>query len=353
MVEVFFATNRNPVAKAKGHFGERFHADGPMFFRVGAADLRKVSDDPDDGYAIGSVRVFEESVSVRRGAVREVLGSSRLFADLRAMMLKDKRDIIVLIHGFACTFPESLRRAAQIKQAYLIAPPGGGAAHEPHVVVFSWPSNGRVQPPWEYHDDRQDAAASGVAMARFMRRFTDFLARSEGRCEQKIHLVAHSMGNWGLRHSVQNLAAIFDRARLPTIFANVFLMAADEDEDAFEHEHKMSRLTELARSIHVYHSRGDLALLVSDTTKFNPDRLGSDGPRTFSGLGNRIVAIDCHGVDSTGVLAHANHQYYRLRPEVIADVCGVLSGRFPPDRVPGRLIVEPGRRYRLEAEGDQ
>jgi hypothetical protein len=31
----------------------------------------------------------------------------------------------------------------------------------------------------------------------------------------------------------------------------------------------------------------------------------------------------------------------------------VLSGRFPPDRVPGRLIVEPGRRYRLEAEGDQ
>jgi esterase/lipase superfamily enzyme len=154
------------------------------------------------------------------------------------------------------------------------------------------------------------------------------------------------MGNWALRHAVQGLIALQAQARLPTIFTNAFLVGADEDEDTFEHGTKLGRLTELARSIHVYHSRGDKALIISDTTKFNPDRLGSGGPRTFSGLSTRIVAIDCSEVDFTE-LAHINHQYYRLRPEIFADIRAVLSGRFLPEQVPHRVIVEPGRRFRI------
>jgi esterase/lipase superfamily enzyme len=205
MVEVFFATNRNPVEAKDGHFGERFHPDGPMFFRVGAAELDKVSTDPDKGYAIRKVRVFDEKLGGDGNEVAKLLGSTKLFTDLRTRMTKDKHDVIVLIHGFACSFADSLRRAAQIRQAYLVQPPGKGAAYEPYVGVFSWPSNGRVQPPWEYHSDRDDAAASGTAMARFMTRLLDFLAGGADRCEQKIHLVAHSMGNWALRHAVQGL----------------------------------------------------------------------------------------------------------------------------------------------------
>jgi esterase/lipase superfamily enzyme len=126
-------------------------------------------------------------------------------------------------------------------------------------------------------------------------------------------------------------------------------MAADEDEDALEKEHKMQRLSELARAIHIYHSRTDGALVISDVTKFNPDRLGHNGPRTFSGLNNRIVAIDCTECDATEKLTHVNHQYYRLRPEVIADVRAVLAGRLP-DQIPARKVVESGRRYRLPAQ---
>jgi len=348
MVEVFFATNRNSVPAKKGYFGERFHDDGPMFFRVGSAEVERVSDDMDEGYQVKSVDVFDEALGKDGGEVTKLLGSSALFSDLQKRMMKDKHDVVVLIHGFANTFLNSLQRAAQIKQAYLIDPPDGGEPYEPYVVVFSWPSNGRTTPPWEYHSDRDDAAASGVAMARFMMRVIDFLS-DQGRCEQRIHLVAHSMGNWAFRHAVQGLIALNDQARLPAVFTNVFLMAADEDEDTFEKEQKMLRLPELARAIHVYHSRTDLALLVSDETKMNPDRLGSGGPRTFSGLSNRIVAIDCGEVNFTA-LSHGNHQYYRIRPEVIGDVRSVLSGRFLPDQVPRRVTVEPGRRYRIPAQ---
>ena len=68
--------------------------------------------------------------------------------------------------------------------------------------------------------------------------------------------------------------------------------------------------------------RGDLALEVSDKTKGNMDRLGTNGPRSFSGVSARIAAVDCSKVDFTEV-AHGNHQYYRLRPEVIAGPMGL------------------------------
>ncbi len=54
-----------------------------------------------------------------------------------------------------------------------------------------------------------------------------------------------------------------------------------------------------------------------------------------------------------GRLLHHDHPLagfrrgYRLRPEVIADVRQVLDGRLEPDEIPGRQVVESGRRYRI------
>jgi esterase/lipase superfamily enzyme len=190
----FFATNRNIVGEGKVKFGNRFHPDGPMFFRVGSAIVDKVSNDVDKGYRVGKVELFDEKLggSKKGEGVEKLLGSSKLFADLRKNMIAKGKDVIILIHGFANTFDNSLQRAAQIKQAYLVDNKID-PAYEPYIVVFSWPSDGRVQPPWKYHDDRQDAEASGVAIARFMRRFVEFLKEGDGKCPLRIHLVAHSM----------------------------------------------------------------------------------------------------------------------------------------------------------------
>lgn len=83
--------------------------------------------------------------------------------------------------------------------------------------------------------------------------------------------------------------------------------------------------------MHVYHSKNDQALLVSDTTKNNPDRLGSRGPRMVEGLDTKVFMIDCQHVDET-TAEDLRHQYYRERQEVINDVRQVLAPACPPTR---------------------
>lgn len=361
---VYFATNRTQPTRRDGPFGNRFHRDGPQFYEVGQATVDWNDPDPADrdwdaftvSYTLQQGRKPPVEVPGpddvpemhRKSRRAEGLGSDRLFQDLRKEMVDEKRDVLIYIHGFANSFESSMARAAQLKELYRIQPPDGGPEYEPYVFAFSWPSDGKVQPPWKYSSDREDAALSGVAMARALRRLVDFLNAGE-RCEYRLHLVAHSMGNWALRHAVLGLRSLLDGGRLPSIFENAFLMAADEDEDCFEQADKLAGLTELANNIHVYHSRDDLALKVSDQTKGNMDRLGANGPRSFSGISTRITAIDCRKVDATEI-AHGKHQYYRLRPEVIADVKHVLGGGFVPDEVPGRDPIEPGRRYRIPGD---
>ena len=344
-IEVFFATNRSydrDVAEPT-EFGNRFHPDGAQFFRVGQAKVAAYSDDT---YEVREVHTQPEQGATDEDVDTELRGSDFLLPEIQHHAARDRRDVLIFIHGYAGTFEESLQRAAQLKKEYLVAPNGRGAGKEPMMFLFSWPANGRMVPFLSYRSDRQDAEQSGIAMARALMRLLDFLESQPEPCEQRIHLVAHSMGNWALRHAIQGMRHLLVGSRLPKVFDQVFLMAADEDEDALEHVHKLALLTQLARTIHVYHSVDDRALTISDTTKNNPDRLGAAGPRTFSGLSTRITAVDCSRVDKT-TIAHANHQYYRLRKEVIRDVRAVLSGETMLDAIPGRQVVEPGRRYRI------
>lgn len=369
--DVYFASNRDfNGSLTDPKFGERFNDDGPQYFRVGRAKVeRKGGDD----YKYKSGKVVSEKPN------ENILGSRSLFDDLRQTLQTTKQDVIVYIHGFANTFESSIERGAQLHHEYEITPrpDASGKARDPYrpiVFAFSWPSNGRVFPKYEYQSDRDDARLSGVAMARALLRLVEYLKdlQQEDRrrlrdsklrtneflpnddrliCGQCIHLVAHSMGNWALRHAVNRLAEELQMQPLPRIFDHVFLMAADEDDDALEHLLKLARLPGLAKFVHVYHSRGDLALDVSDVTKGNPNRLGEIGPENMDPISDRVYAIDCADVDQTDV-GHANHQYYRLRPEVIEDVRQVLSGKSF-DAIDGRVPTARTRSFRILAKDER
>lgn len=371
-ITVYYATNRNNEGSEEAPaWGERFYADGPSYFRVGTAEVERKGR---ENYACKTVALEPEKLATDDPAQIRV-GSKKLFDALRAEMKASERDIILLIHGFASTFGTSVERGAQISHEYTIRPAGGGAAanepgYRPKVFVFSWPSNGRVYPAYEYDSDRHDAQASGVAIARALQRLIEFLVeiRTEDRdtirrarlddkpvdpdalraCEQRIHVVAHSMGNWALRHAVLALANDVHLRPLPRLFEHVFLMAADEDADCFETGLKLGLLPDLARFVHVYHASDDQALRVSDVTKGNPDRLGSDGPKNMERIDNRIFAVDCNAVSTTDI-AHGRHQYYRLRPEVIEDVRQVLAG-VPLDAIKGRKPTSRPRSFRIVAK---
>ena len=258
-------------------------------------------------------------------------------------MLDDNRDAIVYIHGFANDFSSSVARAAQLSDVYRITRPGG-EVYQPHVFAFSWPSNGKVVPPWQYFSDRDDAEASGKAMARATIRLVDFLnqSRAEGlRCDHRLHLVAHSMGNYVLRGAVQEISRQHP-GRPPRVFDQVFLMAADEDDNAFQHEHKLLPLPRLAKRVNVYFNNEDLAMSVSDKTKGQPDRLGADGPRLPRSVPGKVTLIDCTPVVS-GVVEHS---YYLDSDRVAEDMRWVLTG-LPSDEIGGRDYIIETNRYRL------
>jgi esterase/lipase superfamily enzyme len=187
----------------------------------------------------------------------------------------------------------------------------------------------------------------------FLRDFVAQLGENGGQfCEQRLHLLAHSMGNYALRHGLQGIRAKL-KDEIPRLFDNVILAAADEDDDAFERDDKYRKLPLICRRVHIYFSPDDRALLISDKTKRQPDRLGSEGPRLIDDLPRKVVLIDCRNVDNSTEAGWPDlqiHQYYRLRPEVIADITEVLAG-IPPDVILNRDYNPAMRTYRIKSAG--
>ena len=345
-VTVYFATNRNNKGSEKNpDFGERFQEEGAHYVRYGRAVLQKPRGVWSDDYKVKQVELFPESIPTdRKGA--QLLGSAAAMTGLRDLMVERDRDSLVYLHGFANDFASSLARAAELKVRYAFE-----RGRELNVFVFSWPTNGEMVPWVSYYDDRADARASSVAIARTflkLRAFLGEITKKGEQCNQSLHLVAHSMGNYVLRHAVQAVKRELAGRPLERIFDHVFLMAADEDDDAFEKPHKLAVLPELARAVHVYYSEDDQALKISDKTKGNPDRLGSQGPRLKDNLPRKVILVDCADVDETK-LAHTRHQYYRQREEVVADVRQVLAG-VPPRQIKGREYLPEERSYKIRAK---
>jgi esterase/lipase superfamily enzyme len=179
-----------------------------------------------------------------------------------------------------------------------------------------------------------------------MMKLVDFLRpKNLGQpCGQKLHLLAHSMGNYVLRNALWELKKMYPGQHLPTIFENIFLMAADEDNDAFEMEQKFRDLPSLARQVNVYFNKYDKALWCSDLTKGNPDRLGNTGPRKPLDVPAKVVLIDVSALDPfTDFIGQG---YYDSWKGVIDDVTAVFEG-LEPDKIPGRHYVPSANKYRL------
>lgn len=343
---VHFATNREEIHQGEAivGFGRALNPISPLWLRYGAADMATAGRRKAAEFTLRELRVAPESIpGVTPGADQPLLGSALVFEGLRQRLVANKADLVVMLHGFACNFENALANAAEIKT-------GWSTRELPlETAIFSWPADGAVTPWIQYASDRDDARSSAKAVERALMRFLEYVRslKPDEWCGRQIHLVAHSMGNYMLRNALQAMLSDLGRRPLPRIFKNIFLMAPDEDDDAFECVDKLQRLPELAEAVHVYFARNDRALTISDLTKGNPDRLGSTGPRTLSDLPHKVVLVDCQQVSDTS-LTDANHQYYRKRAEVIADIRQVLAGRLP-EEIDGRDWIPARRCFRIRA----
>lgn len=329
MVIVYFATNRNPNnASNPTDFGQRF-SDSDL------GDLR-----------FGQVQVTEgnlDSSTIKVLPNEPERGSKALFDQLRQTMRQRSLDSLIFIHGFNVDFKEAVESGAKISERYAQL---SGNSYQPNIFVFSWPSNGKL---FDYKNDRHDAEASGYAFARGLEKLTNFLRDPDSgqACQQKINLMAHSMGNYVLRHALQQIREISGNASLPRLFDNIVLTAADEDSDAFEHDHKLARLPELGQRITVYFNNEDKALSVSDITKGNPDRLGHDGPRKPHQIPSKVVIVDVSDVVQTDINDLSEHSYHVEDDNVAKDIIAVLQ-RQSSETIPSRVYVPHANKFRLE-----
>ena len=356
---LYYATNRNHLLN-KDSTGSQFRPDayGSSFSSSGYENLRfgklsvqgtqaeiskhlnKSPKGIGQGDGLGLASYFtNRAKSAKIQAYREkdkgpndsstALGSKAMFEDLKAEMDKDS-DVLVYIHGFNVSWHEAVGAALSL-QTILNA-----KGNKPVVVVlFSWPSDGKMIPYASYRSDRADAEASGKPVARGLLKVRDFLIElgrdRRNLCNRDIHLLCHSMGNYVLQNSLAAMQVFNHNQPLPRLFEQVFLCAADVDDNSLEPGQPLSCAHQICRNLSIYHNHEDNALVISDYTKGQPERLGGNGSARPNQLHNKVHQIDCqplvHGV--------VEHSYY-LNGRVAEDIRHSIDGEAPESPIRNR-----------------
>ncbi len=356
-LRLFYATNRRHQGEnrwAPDGYGTDFSSDGMENLRFGQVTLeadpviidrhlkrRKGNQsDAGDGEKLADylAKCGAESSTIK--AYRERIkrdiadahqpnakfGSASMFEDLRKLMLKQS-DVLVYIHGFNVNWHEAVGAALALQ--LMLNRHRHQDGKEVLVVLFTWPSDGKALPYVSYKSDRSEAKGSGYAFGRGLLKLRDFLAElktdcnatGNPLCDQELHLLCHSMGNYVLQNTLARMRDFANGNNLPRLFSHIFLSAADVDDDVLEPGKAMRDLHEITRSVTVYHNRGDLAMYVSDYTKGHPDRLGHEGAARPAQLHRKAHQVDCSAL----VKGLVEHSYYLWGP-VNSDIRYSIDG---------------------------
>ena len=289
------------------------------------------------------IEAFKETLEVNENDAtqpKKRFGSTVALTELQQAMDQGS-DVLIFVHGYSVNWWSAAASALSL-EFMLNRVPGKPPVR---VVLFTWPSDGKKIPWWSYFSDRNDARASADAVGRALLKLRDYLIESRIRsravhpvpCGGSIHLLCHSMGNYVLQCALGRVHEFSTGGKLPRIFEHIFMCAPDVADDVFERGKPMERLPEMARTVTVYHNRGDLSMPVSDYTKGNTDRLGWGGPSRPADLDGRVHAVDCSPI----VRGLVEHNYYRCGV-VNADIRQCIDDVAPEDPTRNRDPVRHG-----------
>ena len=304
---VWFGTNRARDPSGGSFGGERSgvtsygHVDvlipeGHRFGEIGSGFLEKLKrlDFRDDRLRVLAVRAEDREDFL--ATVRAGLEAAK--AD------GGKADALVFIHGYNNSFEDAAIRTAQI--GIDLGLPEGTAG------FFSWPSKGSVI---DYPSDEATIEASEGALAAFL---ADFSAHNGA---DRVHVIAHSMGNRGLLRALQRIAA--DAAAATQVkFGQIFLAAPDLDRDLFlDLAYLYPRYSERTT---LYASDQDLPVHLSAQLHGSP-RAGYFEPVTVAANIDTICVPD-FDVDLLG------HGYFAEAQALLYDIGGLLKADAAPPR---------------------
>jgi esterase/lipase superfamily enzyme len=199
------------------------------------------------------------------------------------------KDMLVFVHGYDVKFEDAVLRTAQI--AYDLEFAGA-------PVLYSWPSQGELR---KYVVDETNAAWTTPHFLAFLH---DLRTKSGA---QRIHIIAHSMGN---RPVVESLRTLALRPEPGAQLRYVLLMAPDIDADTFRQV--AADIRHSAELVTLYASSNDRALLASQAVH-GYLRAGTAGDAILVLPG--IETIDMSAADTSFL----GHSYYGHR-SVLNDV---------------------------------
>jgi pimeloyl-ACP methyl ester carboxylesterase len=225
------------------------------------------------------------------------------------------KDVFIFVHGFNSTFEDAARRCAQL--AYDLDFDGT-------PMMYSWASAGSAT---AYIKDEATVTASGRKMAQML---DDVVAQSGA---ERIHLIAHSMGNRALIEALQAYLANREASRRQHIFDQIVFTAPDVDRDYFVDAIKS--LSGAATRVTLYASNTDLALQSSQLLHDAP-RAGLAGPHIISMAGIDTIDMSEVPADSLG------HNYFAANSGAIYDLFRLLWRGDPPPQRCGMSSHAPG-----------
>lgn len=212
----------------------------------------------------------------------------------------DSGSIALFVHGYNYGFARGCRMAAAMQRVL-----GDRAS----VLLFSWPSNGKLS---DYLQDQADIEWAVPFLSNMIRE----LGQAVG--PNNLNIVAHSLGTRGVMLALQRLAG---RSDVRPLAAQLILLAPDFDAQVFIDV--WPEMAPLTGRVTLYASENDTPLALSRRLHGHP-RLGEGGKHLTV-----IPGIETIDVSSLGRYQITGHEYYHFHPRVAEDLAALLTGDTP------------------------
>ncbi|MEM1317624.1 MAG: alpha/beta fold hydrolase [Pseudomonadota bacterium] len=271
VVEVFYATDRaptgstDPVSAFGGNRSDRLH--------YGSAEVTIPETHKAGQLEAPSILKLEFEADPKKHVILrsvEKLEGDAFYGALNKRFTDDQTtEAFIFIHGFNQTFSQALRRTAQMAH---------DMEFEGVPIAYTWPSRGNLT---SYIADTAVVRLSGRRLSRFL----EDVAKRSGA--ERIHVIAHSMGNRALTDALELMALRTQPVEQPP-FDQVVFAAPDVDAGLFAAMAETAR--PLARRMTLYASNNDWALEVSRKLHGNAPRAGQGGDATLSMADDTSIA---------------------------------------------------------------
>jgi esterase/lipase superfamily enzyme len=264
------------------------------------------------------------------------IGGQAFLSELRNSNVKE---ILLFVHGFSnLPEPSIFPRAEELQQLF-----DQKASGHVLVVPVIWPCYNGDGLPQKYMEDKMAADHSAIAFARLFKQFLVWRENNstlDHPCTIRINILTHSMGARVLRGTFASTVKYFLPQGMPLVFRNIFLAAADIENEALEPAQEGQYISPAARNVVVYYAADDLAMRaskVANVGEIASRRLGHTGPEHMDMVNKNVYALDCDDVN-TEYDPPLGHGYFASDP---SDNPGLVFDHIWHCIKTGRVPMQP------------